>query len=99
MEVAKEEPIYLRLGSECLLRRCLAGKTNNANESLSNNKVWTKCLKSIFAAEFNQGLQVQEKLLSIMDIPIGNTTIYSRKKLDTNLALKRASNSTKEARL
>ena len=62
-------PIYTRLGHKDLLRRCLGGVTQNANESL-HSKVWAKCPKVGFAglvrvkaaacsaiAEFNEGVE------------------------------------------
>ena len=41
------QEVYLRLGHPDLLRRCLRGVTQNANESL-HNKLWTKCPKTGF---------------------------------------------------
>ena len=62
------QEVYLRLGHPDLLRRCLRGVTQNANESL-HSKVWTKCPKTGFVgmlrvigatcaaiSEFNQGV-------------------------------------------
>ena len=40
-------PIFKRLSSESLLRRCLRGLTQNQNESL-NNMLWQKCPKRVF---------------------------------------------------
>ena len=61
------KPIYVRLGDENLLRRCLRGKTQNPNESV-HSVLWRKCLKTDFVgklrveagaamavSEFNQG--------------------------------------------
>ena len=63
------EEVYVRLGHPDLLRRCLKGATQNANESL-HSKVWAKCPKTGFVgfqrvvaatcaaiAEFNQGVE------------------------------------------
>ena len=41
------EEVYVRLGHPDLLRRCLKGATQNANESL-HSKVWAKCPKTGF---------------------------------------------------
>lgn len=40
------EPIYKDLSDESLLRRCLAGHTQNANECL-NKMIWDRCPKEI----------------------------------------------------
>ena len=63
------KPVYVRLGDENLLRRCLWVKTQNPNESL-HSVVWRKCLKTDFlgklrvgagaaiaVSEFNQGME------------------------------------------
>ena len=39
--------IYQALGDPVLLKKCLHGKTQNANESF-NNKVWCRCPKRVF---------------------------------------------------
>ena len=41
------QPIYSRLGSKTLLERCLAGYTQNPNESL-HSTVWKLCPKELF---------------------------------------------------
>ena len=47
-DVAKQvEGVYLCLSHDDLLRRCLRGVTQNANESL-HSKVWAKCPKTGF---------------------------------------------------
>ena len=63
------EEVYVRLGYPDLLRRCLKGATQNANES-PHSKVWAKCPKTGLVgfqrvvaatcaaiAEFNQGVE------------------------------------------
>ena len=63
------KPVYVRLGDENLLRRCLRVKTQNPNESL-HSVIWRKCLKTDFlgklrveagaaiaVSEFNQGTE------------------------------------------
>lgn len=44
------EPIYSRLTQEQLLQRCVAGKTQNANEAL-HSAVWSRCPKDKFASQ------------------------------------------------
>ena len=47
-EVAEQvKEVYVRLGHPELLRRCVLGKTQNANETL-HSKVWRKCPKTGF---------------------------------------------------
>ena len=41
------QSIYSRLGSKALLERCLAGYTQNPNESLQST-VWKLCPKELF---------------------------------------------------
>ena len=74
------KPVYVRLGDEILLRRCLRGKTQNPNESL-HSVIWRKCLKTDFlgklrveagtaiaVSKFNQGT---EKSVSETTIAFG----------------------------
>ena len=74
------KPVYVRLGDESLLRRCLRGKTHNPNQSL-HSVIWRKCLKTDFlgklrveagaaiaVSEFNQGT---EKSVSETTIALG----------------------------
>ena len=44
------KPIFLDLSNETLLKKCLHGKTQNANEAL-NNLIWTKCPKMFMLKE------------------------------------------------
>ena len=41
------KPIFLDLSNDTLLRKCIHGKTQNANEAL-NNLIWTKCPKNVY---------------------------------------------------
>ena len=41
------KPIFLDLSNDTLLKKCLHGKTQNANEAL-NNLIWTKCPKNVY---------------------------------------------------
>jgi hypothetical protein len=51
MEVVKKIiPVYQRLASDELLKRCLRGKTQNANESL-HSVIWRKCGKDTFVGK------------------------------------------------
>ena len=47
--VTKIMPVYQRLASEELLKRCTMGKTQNANESL-HSVIWRKCPKEVFVS-------------------------------------------------
>lgn len=74
--ITKIIPLYKRLASDELLRRCTRGKTQNANESL-HSVIWRKCPKEIFVSkkrlhvavtsaisEFNFGCSASLKLQS-----------------------------------
>ena len=41
------KPLFTRLSSDELLKRCLKGVTQNQNEAL-NSILWKKCPKSVF---------------------------------------------------
>ncbi|GFX58451.1 uncharacterized protein TNCV_320331 [Trichonephila clavipes] len=48
--VEKIMPVYQRLASDTILERCVAGKTQNSNESL-HSCIWRKCPKEIFVSK------------------------------------------------
>nr|XP_042913580.1 uncharacterized protein LOC122273614 [Parasteatoda tepidariorum] len=48
--VEKIMPVYQRLASEEILKRCVAGKTQNRNESL-HSCIWRKCPKEVFVSK------------------------------------------------
>ena len=109
------EEVYVRLGHPALLRRCLKGATQNANESL-HSKVWAKCPKTGFVgyqrvvaatcaaiAEFNQGVEstvVRTYDIMAMDTGI-NTRLSAAKADDRRLQQSRRQvlDSTRVARL
>ena len=95
-DVAEEvKNVYIRLGHPDLLRRCLTGGTQNANESL-HAKVWTKCpktgivgLQRVIAAtcyataELNQGFgSVVAHSYAAMGMKVGSHTMASAGKAD-----------------
>ncbi|GFV01663.1 uncharacterized protein TNCV_2120571 [Trichonephila clavipes] len=43
-------PVYQRLASDTILERCVAGKTQNSNESL-HSCIWRKCPKEVFVSK------------------------------------------------
>lgn len=59
--VRKMMPLYQRLSSDSLLNKCLAGKTQNANEAL-NNVIWSKCPKTTFMSKAKLELGVCEAI-------------------------------------
>ena len=59
-------PIFEDLSKEELLKRCLHGKTQNANESF-NNIVWLKCPKTVFVNRQNIELGVNSAILQFND--------------------------------
>ncbi|GFX02775.1 uncharacterized protein TNCV_4437571 [Trichonephila clavipes] len=48
--VEKIRPVYQRLASDTILERCVAGKTQNSNESL-HSCIWRKCPKEVFVSK------------------------------------------------
>ena len=95
-DVAKQvEGVYLRLSHDDLLRRCLRGVMQNANESL-HSKVWAKCPKTGFVginrvvsstcaavAEFNSGVEATMRhLCRVMGVTPGLRLLGSAEKVD-----------------
>lgn len=90
-------PLYNRLSSDDLLKRCSSGKTQNANESL-HAVIWSKCPKTIFTglkklqalvAEgvclYNEGhLQTMTKLYTKTGISPGINMVHLARKKDTH---------------
>ncbi|GFX45977.1 SCAN box domain-containing protein [Trichonephila clavipes] len=48
--VEKIMPVYQRLASDTILEKCVAGKTQNSNESL-HSCIWRKCPKEVFVSK------------------------------------------------
>ena len=80
------KPIYERLGGKELLKRCLRGGTQNANESL-HAVIWSRCPKVCIASrdkaevatlvacsEFNMGSVSSHNILSTLGFDIGTNT-------------------------
>lgn len=59
--VKKMMPLYHRLSSGSLLEKCLAGKTNNANEAL-HNIYWSKCPKTSFSSQIKLETGIYEAI-------------------------------------
>ncbi|GFX78287.1 uncharacterized protein TNCV_5136341 [Trichonephila clavipes] len=53
--VEKIMPVYQLLVSDTILERCVAGKTQNLNESL-HSCIWRKCPKEVFFSK--RGLEI-----------------------------------------
>jgi hypothetical protein len=77
------KPIFIDLGSDKLLEKCLHGKTQNPNESL-NQLIWKRCPKDIFiertalsigvasaVLNFNEGQQFLNKLFNELGMEFG----------------------------
>jgi hypothetical protein len=92
MEVMK--PIFRDLSQPELLKKCLHGKTQNANESV-NNVIWTRIPKNVFVsmatlkcgvadavASFNDGNISKCEVLCRLGIQPGKRTVESMKNLD-----------------
>jgi len=43
-------PVFISLSDDDLLKRCLHGKTQNANESI-NGMIWKRCPKDVFVSK------------------------------------------------
>ena len=80
------KPIFTDLSSEDLLKKCLHGETQNANESL-NNVIWNKCPKSVYVGrpvlemgvhsavlEFNEGSCGIDSVFKHFGIQTGSCT-------------------------
>ncbi|GFT27716.1 uncharacterized protein TNCV_3570851 [Trichonephila clavipes] len=52
--VEKIMPVYQRLASDTILERCVAGKTQNSNESL-HSCIWRKCTKEVIRLQKEAG--------------------------------------------
>lgn len=107
------KPIFDDLSKPVLLRRCLKGMTQNANESY-NNLLWYICPKRGFAGgkvvkiaayeaalAFNEGNMAKQRVLQLLKIVPGQHFEKSMKKLDlfrVRDAEKKALFETKEAR-
>ena len=61
--VRELKPIFNRLSNETLLKRCLAGHTQNQNESL-NGVLWSNCSKNKFCGVTKLKLAVCQSILS-----------------------------------
>ena len=114
-DVAEEvKNAYIRLGHPDLLRRCLTGGTQNANESL-HAKVWRKCPKTGFVglqrviaatcyatAEFNQGFEsAVARSFAAMGMKVGSHTMASAGKADAKRlrqSIRQVEESTQAAR-
>jgi len=106
-------PIYTDLSNEDLLKRCLGGHTQNANESF-NSAVWQLAPKhlnsgikiieiaaSIAASIFNEGYSAILKVLNKLDINIGPECRHFTNTYDQQRISRqerRRLSSTKEAR-
>lgn len=89
--VSKILPVYQRLASDEILKKCTAGKTQNNNESF-HNSIWRFCPKDTFLSkkrvefavlsgigQFNMGCV---KNLSLKEIDINSPSISIAKKRD-----------------
>lgn len=92
--IALVKPIYARLSSDELLKKCLDGKTQNQNESL-NGVIWNKCPKGIFVggdvlefgvydavAHFNMGSRAAACIMQELDLEPGYFFEEGNKKAD-----------------
>ncbi|GFU11263.1 uncharacterized protein TNCV_3083951 [Trichonephila clavipes] len=59
--VEKIMPYYQRLASDTILERCVAGKTQNSNESL-HSCIWRKCPNEVFVSKRRLEIAVTEAI-------------------------------------
>lgn len=59
----KIKPVFMDLCSESLLKKCLHGKTQNANESL-NGVIWKKCPKDFFVGKSTWVMSVDAAIIN-----------------------------------
>ena len=90
------EPIFDDLSNPELLKKCLHGKTQNANECL-NKEIWSRCPKEMWfsyktvqqsayaaVAKFNDGNISYAKTMMQLGINPGHFSLSICKKLDSN---------------
>ena len=90
----KLKPVYARLSSDDLLKKCLDRKTQNANESL-NEMIWNRLSKSVFVgasvlsfsvydagAHNNIGSKAAENILQELGMEPGRFFLAGMKKID-----------------
>ncbi|GFX76446.1 uncharacterized protein TNCV_2129971 [Trichonephila clavipes] len=83
------KPIYAELSAPKLLKKCVGGKTQNANESL-NSTVWKYCPKTSGSSKnivdiavneaiviFNEGMTGRIKIMKALGFKIGHFTVTS----------------------
>ncbi|GFU81655.1 uncharacterized protein TNCV_993501 [Trichonephila clavipes] len=59
--VEKIMPVYQRLASYTILERCVAGKTQNSNESL-HSCIWRKCPNEVIVSKRRLGIAVTDAI-------------------------------------
>ena len=107
---AKVKPIYARLSSDDLLKKCLDGKTQNANESL-NGMIWNRLPKTVFVgasvlsfgvydavAHFNIGTKAAENVLKELGMEPGRFFLAGMKKINKERIAKANFRNKKETR-
>lgn len=108
------KPVFKNLVATDLLKRCVGGHTQNNNESL-NSKIWKLCPKTGFAGHkiveiavndasltFNDGMAARMKVMEKLSLNPGmlcQQALTGQDHLRVKIAEKRASESTKEARI
>lgn len=64
--MAEVKPVFQFLSHPDLLKKCLHGKTQNANESF-NGVVWSKCSKRVFVGPLVVGICLHDAVLTYND--------------------------------
>jgi hypothetical protein len=91
-------PVYKKLGSPDLLRRCMHSKTQNANESL-HGVIWSRCPKASFASlpkvelatlvsvgEFNMGATASQNFMAAHGLNVGYDSVRLGRRRDRQRA-------------
>ena len=84
------KPIFTELSNDELLKKCLHGKTQNANEAL-NNIIWTKCPKNIYVEKDVLELGVNSAVLEFNEGPSGIHSVLNHFSIKSGIFTKKAS--------
>ncbi|KAL8598141.1 hypothetical protein ACOMHN_043212 [Nucella lapillus] len=106
----KLELVYRKLADPDLLKRCIRGKTQNANESL-HGIIWSRFPKHTFASrdkveattllsvgEFNMGATASHNFRTAQGLPVGNNTRLGQQRDRSRVAHSRRSQEQKQLR-
>ena len=70
-------PVFRKLSKDDLLKRCLHGKTQNANESL-NGLIWQRCPKAMICGRKTVEIAAASAVIHFNDGPAAMNSVLSR---------------------